>query len=196
MYDELLDDPKVQRLSGDDFKGWVNLLCLMSRGSPNLSTENDIAFALRLDPRKAKAMLSRLIEGGLIVKTDQGFEPHKWGARQYKSDVSTDRVKRFRERSKTVTETPPDTDTDTDVPVTNVTGADAPDSDKAFWDSAKAYLGKAKAAHIGKWVKDYGRGRTAAAIAQSQAERAVDPIPYIEVILRKPALQAVGGEGW
>jgi hypothetical protein len=77
-----------------------------------------------------------------------------------------------------------------------LSGAQAPDSDKAFWDSAKAYLGKAKAAHIGKWVRDYGKGRTAAAIAQAQAERAVDAVPYIEVILRKPALQAVGGEGW
>ena len=31
MYDELLDNPKVQRLSGDEFKAWVNILCLASR---------------------------------------------------------------------------------------------------------------------------------------------------------------------
>jgi len=28
MYAEVLDDPKVQRLSGDEFKAWVNILCL------------------------------------------------------------------------------------------------------------------------------------------------------------------------
>jgi hypothetical protein len=44
---------------------------------------------------------------------------HAWDKRQYKSDTSTERVKRFRERSsnatETVNETPPDTETETDT---------------------------------------------------------------------------------
>jgi hypothetical protein len=38
-----------------------------------------------------------------------------WRKRQYKSDISTGRVKRFRERSRNVSETHSDTDTDTDT---------------------------------------------------------------------------------
>lgn len=73
--------------------------------------------------------------------------------------------------------------------VTKVTG-ELPSPDKVFWDSAKAYLGKSKAGMIGKWVRDYGRDATAKAITAAQIERAVDPIPYIERVLRKG-----GGDG-
>jgi hypothetical protein len=151
MYDELLDDPKVQRLSGDDFKGWVNLLCLMSRGSANLSDENDIAFALRIDVRKAKAMIARLVDAGLIIKEDQGFEPYKWNERQYKSDVSTDRVKRFRERSKTVSATAPDTEADTETEKKE-------EGDAAYAATSFAFSGKTirlNEIDLHRWRKTY-----------------------------------------
>jgi hypothetical protein len=206
MYDELLDDPKVQRLPGEDFKAWVNILCLASRKDGRLPPLEDIGFALRLDPRKATALIGRLVSAGLLDREDDRFSPHGWNARQYKSDVSTGRVKQFRERKKVVPRnddetfhaTAPDTETDTERSVDKSTGAEAPpsDPDKVFWDSAKAYLGKSKAGMIGKWVKDFGRDRTAAAIAQAQVERAVDPVAYIEAILRKPVLIAVGSDGW
>jgi hypothetical protein len=119
MYEEILDDPKVQRLSGDDFKAWVNLLCLTSRYSGDLPPVEDIAFALRLDKKKVEATIARLLRAGLLVERNGCFRPHKWDERQYKSDVSTDRVKRFRQRSRGVSETPdetpPDTETDTET---------------------------------------------------------------------------------
>lgn len=202
MYDEVLDNAKVQRLASDDFKAWVNILCLASRNDGSVPCIADIAFSLRLDGKKAVAMVGRLVNAGLLIPDGEAFTPHKWNERQYKSDVSTDRVKRFRQRSKAVSETPietaPDTDSETEQSsVTNVTGGSPPivDSDKAFWDGAKAYLGKSKASKIGQWVRDYDKDRTAAAIAQAQVERAVDPVSYIEAILRKPALKAVG-DGW
>lgn len=114
MYDELLDDPKVQRLSGDEFKAWVNLLCLASRNEGVLPSMDDIAFALRLDAKKARALIDRLVSATLLDVDGDHFAPHGWNARQYKSDVSTDRVKRFRERSKRADETAPETDTETD----------------------------------------------------------------------------------
>lgn len=77
-----------------------------------------------------------------------------------------------------------DTDTDIDSSVSKDTGASA-SSDKVFWDSAKAYLGRSKASLIGKWVRDYGREETAKAIAAAQVERAVDPVSYISRILHK-----------
>lgn len=62
---------------------------------------------------------------------------------------------------------------------------DQADSDKRFWDSAKAYLGKGKASLIGKWVAEYGKVETAEAITRAQLERPVDPIAFIVGILRK-----------
>lgn len=59
------------------------------------------------------------------------------------------------------------------------------DSDKQFWDAAKAYLGKAKASLIGQWVRDHGKEQTAAAITAAQLERAVNPIEFIQGRFRK-----------
>lgn len=119
MYAEVLDDPKVQRLSGDDFKGWVNLLCLTAKHDGVLPNLEDIAFALRIDLKRAQKLVDRLIAAVLIVPEGSAIKPNKWDQRQYKSDVSTDRVKRFRERSKkqpeTETETPPESETETEL---------------------------------------------------------------------------------
>lgn len=70
-------------------------------------------------------------------------------------------------------------------------GAEAPlvDTDKQFWDTAKAYLKpEAKGdpgALIGKWARDYGKQETAAAITRAQLERPVQRIPFIEGCFRQ-----------
>jgi len=120
FHTEALNDPKVQTLDGDTFKAWVNLLCIASNCGGKLPSIEDMAFALRCTVNAVETVLERLLNGGLIDKLNGGpngyhYAPHGWTERQYKSDSSTGRVKRFRERSKTVTETAPDTDTDTDT---------------------------------------------------------------------------------
>lgn len=124
FYNEALDDPKVQRLDGDTFKTWVNLLCLCARHDGLPKSIQDISFALRLDVHGCSTVLSRLADGGLLDRLHGGthgmhYGVHGWDKRQYKSDTSTDRVKRFRKRfsnvTETVNETPPDTETETDT---------------------------------------------------------------------------------
>jgi len=124
FYNEALDDPKVQRLDGDTFKTWVNLLCLCARHDGLPKSIQDISFALRVDVHGCSTVLSRLADAGLLDRLHGGVDGmhyaiHAWDKRQYKSDTSTERVKRFRERSsnatETVNETPPDTETDTDT---------------------------------------------------------------------------------
>lgn len=200
LYDELLDDPKVQRLSGDDFKAWINILCLASRHDGSIPPVDDIAFALRADLKKASAIVARLVSADLLVQIGDRYMPHGWNERQFKSDVSTNRVKAFRDRKKAASSngdetfhaTPPDTDTDTDtdteVPLAKANGANL-DPDKAFWDASKAYLGPKRASLIGKWVKVHGREATASAIAAAQVERAVDPVSFIEGRWRQQARQ-------
>lgn len=81
---------------------------------------------------------------------------------------------------------------DTDTVDTIPKGIDAAASpEKEFWDKAKAYLGgRNPGAMIGKWSRDYGKDEARRAISAAQAEGAVDPIPYIERILRKAKREA------
>lgn len=117
LYDEVLDDPKVQGLPAEDFRGWVNLLCLAARNGGRLPAMQHIAFALRMTEIGAGSLVDRLEIAGLIDRLKGGangwcFAPHEWDKRQYKSDTSTERVKRFRQRQ---AETPPDTEAETDT---------------------------------------------------------------------------------
>lgn len=143
MYTEVLNDPKAQRLPGDVFKGWINLLCLAKEHDGVLPPVDDIAFALRISVKDAAKLLETLRAAGLFDQTETGLAPHNWNGRQYKSDVSTTRVKRFRERnvkqrdavtgngernvSPPLHATPPDTDSESEQSsVPNGTGAAAP----------------------------------------------------------------------
>jgi len=121
FYHEVLDDPKVQNLPPEDFKFWVNLLCLACRRNGKIPNLNDIAFGLRMELNACRTVVERLSNAGLIDTLNGGangyhYAVHSWDKRQYKSDTSTTRVKRFRERFRnvdvTASETPPDTDTE------------------------------------------------------------------------------------
>jgi hypothetical protein len=106
FYDEALDDPKVQRLPGDLFKFWVNVLCLASRNEGRLPPIEDIAFALRTDDRAVGESLDMLHVIGLIdILDDEVATPHNWGGRQFHSDCSTERVKQHRNKKRNVSET-------------------------------------------------------------------------------------------
>ena len=95
FYVRTLNNPKVQRLPGNIFKGWVNLLCLAKETDGVLPAVEDISFRLRLSKSKAESLLSTLETIGLI----DGDRMHDWDEMQYSSDSSTERVKRHRERN-------------------------------------------------------------------------------------------------
>jgi|GEM_PF-6888354 len=119
FYTNVVEDPKVQCLDGDTFKGWVNVLCLAAKNEGIVPDESALSFHLRMDVIGIRSLVDRLRIATLIDPIKGGrngkrYAVHGWSKRQYKSDTSTARVKRFRERSKTVAVTPPDTDTDTE----------------------------------------------------------------------------------
>jgi DNA-binding transcriptional MocR family regulator len=70
-----------------------------------------LSFKLRMRLDHTLKAINELIEAGLIEENNGVYSVHSWDKRQYKSDLSTHRVKRFRN----VSETPPDTDTDIDI---------------------------------------------------------------------------------
>jgi hypothetical protein len=200
FYESALDDPKVQRLPGDLFKGWINLLCLAKRHNGTLPPHEDIAFALRLSAKDATKLLDSLVEHGLLDHDETGISPHNWNARQYKSDVSTDRVKRFRKRQETVSETPSetdtDTDTDTDVPLAKANGHSPPvvqDITAVVFGAGLAWLaqstGKSEAACralLGKWRKQSGDEALIAALGRAQREGPIDAVAWMTKALKPP----------
>ena len=96
FYVRTLNNPKVQRLPGNTFKGWVNLLCLSKETDGVLPPVEDISFRLRLSKSKSEVLINTLKTNGLI----DGNKLHDWDEMQYPSDSSTERVQRHRERHK------------------------------------------------------------------------------------------------
>ena len=134
-YDAALHDPKVQKLSGDQFKGWVNLLCLASENDGQLPGISDIAFALRIPDEVADTLIMKLVEAKLLDESGGYLSPHNWHARQYLDKTNAQRQRQYRERQKTqqkqgrsvsntlrnVSVTSQDTDTDTDTEKKEIT---------------------------------------------------------------------------
>jgi hypothetical protein len=116
VYVDLVDDPKVQRLDPLLFKALINLWCLTSANDGVLPPVDEIAFKLRMRPEKVQRVLTELRAAGLLDDDATGTHPHNWARRQFTSDGSTPRVKRFRDRrrniSPTVSETTPDSETE------------------------------------------------------------------------------------
>lgn len=109
VYSDLVDDPKVQKMSPDLFKIWVNVLCLASRNDGLLPSIEDIDFGLRINNQeKTQRHMETLENIGLLDRAGEFLRPHNWYGRQFASDVSTERVKRFRNRFNGVSETPPE----------------------------------------------------------------------------------------
>ena len=165
FYEESLDDPKVQRLSGDTFKAWVNLLSLASKNDGVLPSLEDIAFCLRIVESEAASILDELCSRGLLdpIEVDgapMSYEPHNWKERQYKSDKSdptaANRQRTYRERNKyrngdrndavTVTATRAETDTEqkqSKDAAANAACAEAPiDHRKRLFDEGLPRLGR------------------------------------------------------
>lgn len=126
MYCEFATDPKVQSMPEAMQRRLVMLFCLQGSGDLEKLSKDEIAFALRIDDVTLHETLHLFQQKGFC---DQNGQLTNWNKRQYKSDSSAERVKKYRDKtkaSKDVTPmkrysnavvTPPDTDTDTDTEV-------------------------------------------------------------------------------
>lgn len=125
MYHEFATDPVIQCLAFEDQRHYVVILCMKCDGLLDrkvLPSMRDrlIYRALGLDPNSAEEAKRRLSEVGLI---DKNWQPKGWDKRQFQSDSSTERSRKYRKNKEScnVAETSqqrhrdaPDTDTDTD----------------------------------------------------------------------------------
>jgi hypothetical protein len=102
FYHDAIDHPKVQRLPGDLFKFWVNVLCLASRSDDRGLVKLDleaIAFATRTTDEEAAAMIADLTRRNLLEECTEGLAVHNWENRQFKSDNVAERVAKHRQNA-------------------------------------------------------------------------------------------------
>lgn len=111
FYADAMRNPKVAKLSDRDFRLWVQVLSVASENDGRIPAADDLKHMLRTRLDHLLTGLDRLISAGLIDRLGAGYEPHNWGKFQYKSDTSTDRVRRHRSE-RNVSETPPEADTE------------------------------------------------------------------------------------
>jgi hypothetical protein len=115
FYNETIDDPKMRKLDDKSFRIFVFLLCLASESKERgkiFEPDEDIIWRLRIKEKDYRKAISILESLDIISYENNVLIINKWEKRQFESDGSTERVKRFRERKRNVAETPPDTDTE------------------------------------------------------------------------------------
>jgi hypothetical protein len=187
-----LDNPKVQRLSDAHYRAWDALLCVACKYDGVLPSHADVAFLLRRSRPATARLIEALMRAGLFTKTERGIEPHDWDTWQYKSDVSSERVKRHRERRRNVSGNGPETDSENRVREQSSEepdGSSAPpapaDPVKSIFDEGVALLVKtgteARRARsiVGQWrAKARDDGRVAALISEALRRDISEPIPW------------------
>jgi hypothetical protein len=97
FYTGVVDDPKAQMLAPDMFKHWVNVLCIAAQHDGEMPAIAVTAFTLRMTEAKAAGILAKLHSLDLLDKTENGFKPHNWDGRQYKTD-GTDNTNALRQK--------------------------------------------------------------------------------------------------
>lgn len=164
----------------DDDKKLARIVGLQGRNWKRVRAEIEPFFDFR-DNKWVHQRIERQLAAMRSQSRSNSLNGKKGGQARARISLSERQAKAKRSLSHT------DTDTDTYTPLAKANGADG-DSDKAFWDAAKAYLAPHSnnpGALIGKWCKGRKQSEVGAAISAAQVERAVDPAAYVSAILRK-----------
>lgn len=201
-YDHSVDNAKLQRLPGDLFKAWYNLCCLASANKGTLPSMADLAFKLRVSEAKARNVVETLQQLRLVDEEGGAFRMHEWDEYQYKSDVSTERVKRFRKRARNVSsavaETPPESESDTDSEA-NASAQSAPELEiEVVGEDPRARLfrigkpilisfgisEKRTGSLIGQWLKTRNDPLgLLAALMFAREQNVAEPVAYVSAIV-------------
>lgn len=100
--EDCIDHPKLLKLPEALRWQWLALLCVASKNDGVLPAIDDVALGLRVTEAKAAEYITRLVKANLIDRVGENFVPHNWTKRQFKSDTSTERVKRYRDKKRNV----------------------------------------------------------------------------------------------
>ncbi len=97
-----MDLPKAQRLTGEQFKGWVNLLMLANRQDipGSLPSTTEIAFSLRMTEPKVTMLIEVLVNAKLIDRNGSELFMHDWLRWQPAEKTNAERSREWREEQK------------------------------------------------------------------------------------------------
>ena len=99
MHARVKDDAKLQLLPASMFKSWVNLCCIACEFDGRLPSIEFIAHSLHMSAGRALAVICELEKRPfqLVDRQPNGvLKMHDWDEWQYKSDLSTERVRKHR----------------------------------------------------------------------------------------------------
>lgn len=100
LYADFAWNRKVQRLSEADQRRYAMLMCLHTAGKYEGAAVDDLAFELRITEQEMAETIERLKAARLL---DPDGRIHDWDERQFVSDTSAARTRRYRERKSGVT---------------------------------------------------------------------------------------------
>jgi len=99
FYNEVLHDPKVQKLPGELFKTWVNILCIASKYGGEIPVA-DLSHHLSHRYDRIDREVDKLIHEGLLTYGGGLIIPHNWYGRQYKFVPDAERARNYRARKR------------------------------------------------------------------------------------------------
>ena len=102
MYVDFLNDPKMIALAFEDQRHFIGVLALKSDGVIDSGCDAElldriVAQRLWIDPAAIVEVKKRLVSGGLI---GVDWQPIAWEKRQYNSDRSAERTRKYRQRQR------------------------------------------------------------------------------------------------
>jgi hypothetical protein len=113
MWTDILDDPKCSpsRMSRETFSTLILLFAYASEleTGGKITSVLDTAWRLRMHINNLKSQLHLLEKAGIITLQNNGITIINWDKRQFLSDDSYARVKRFRNEKRNVSETKKET---------------------------------------------------------------------------------------
>lgn len=159
MYAEAAGDPVLQSLSFDDQRHYFILLCLKCNGTLDRNIapghrERIIARGLGLDAVTLSEVKRRLLDVALI---DKSWQPTGWEKRQYPSDISTDRVRKYRKDKETgnVAETKEGNVSETSVTISSSLSVSTDIKTSEFmFDLIRTLSPKHREPNIESWAND------------------------------------------
>ena len=100
VYTEIIDDPKVATMDGETFKVFMFLLAVACEQEKNGYIEmsiEEMAWRIRCNVTVTLQVVSSLVTCNILTKIDdKKYLFLNWEKRQYKSDNSAERVRKYR----------------------------------------------------------------------------------------------------
>lgn len=199
LYVRILDNEDLYALPVAARWTWIELLAAISERDGVPISARSLAFRTRSRLSTLKLNIDRLVTAGMVVQEKGKLAPRNWDRFQYKSDDSSARMRRHRERTSDVTRSPPEqsrTETDSvpseraQAPSLSFKNAEralfeATDKEKVarLIDLARS-LGIDRSGHAASIIRDFGVNKTLVdAVVDSVRYAKGDPWVYMREVL-------------